>query len=107
MRWEVDVHLRDAGGDHAARAVVAGAAELGIAGCTAARTAAAWLVEGALSRAQDARLAPAGPPEPPPETDVVAEAGSATLPPAAEGRGPAASLPLVLHVFPRSGVTDP
>ena len=30
MLWEVDVHLRDAAADHAARAVVAGAAELGV-----------------------------------------------------------------------------
>ena len=51
MLWEVDVHSRSTDGDHAARAVVAGAAELGIAGCTQARTAAGWLIEGDLSRA--------------------------------------------------------
>jgi hypothetical protein len=40
MLWEVDVHLLDPDADHAARAVVAGAAELGIGGCTKSRTAA-------------------------------------------------------------------
>ena len=59
MLWEVDVHARDAAGDHAARAVVAGATELGVAGCTRARTAAGWLIEGDLSRADVERLAAA------------------------------------------------
>lgn len=57
MLWEVDVSLREADGDHAARAVVAGAAELGIVGCTQARTSAGWLIEGDISRADAERLA--------------------------------------------------
>ena len=60
MLWEVDVHLRDATGDHAARALVAGATELGITGCTHAKTATGWLIEGDLSRADVERLEAAG-----------------------------------------------
>ena len=105
MLWEVDVHLRDAGGDHAARAVVAGASELGITGCTAARTAAAWLLEGDLSRADVERFAAVVLSDPVTETVVVAEAGGPALTtPATAGGTP---LPLVLHVLPRAGVTDP
>ena len=51
MLWEVDVFATDPANDHAARAVVAGAADLGIAGCRAARTVGGWLVEGNLARA--------------------------------------------------------
>ena len=50
MLWEVDVSLTDATGDHAARELVAGAAALGLTECTAARTAAGWLIEGNLER---------------------------------------------------------
>jgi hypothetical protein len=38
MLWEVDVTLTDPGADHAARDVVAGAAELGLPGCGSARS---------------------------------------------------------------------
>jgi phosphoribosylformylglycinamidine synthase II len=103
MLWEVDVHLRDATGDHAARALVAGAAELGIAGCTRAKSAAGWLIEGDLSRADVERLAAAVLTDPVTETFTVAEAGDAALTAAAD----AAGLPTVLHVLPRAGVTDP
>ena len=57
MLWEVDVSLTDAAADHAAREVVAGASGLGIAGCTRARTAAGWLIEGDLSRTDVDRIA--------------------------------------------------
>ena len=110
MLWEVDVHLRDAAGDHAARALVAGAAELGIAGCTRAKTATGWLIEGDLSRADVERLAAAVLADPVTETFTVAEAGDAALvAPAALGLSPADAhgLPTVLHVLPRAGVTDP
>jgi len=105
MLWEVDVHLRDADADHAARAVVAGAAELGVAGCTRARTAAGWLIEGELSRADVERLAAAVFADPVTESFIVAEAGAATL--TAPAMGPSGELPTVLHVLPRAGVTDP
>ena len=110
MLWEVDVHLRDAAGDHAARALVAGATELGIAGCTRAKTATGWLIEGDLSRADVERLAAAVLTDPVTETFTVAEAGAAALvAPATLGLSPADadSLPTVLHVLPRAGVTDP
>ena len=45
MLWEVDVYLRDPATDHTARAVIAGAAELGIAACTRAQSAVGWLIE--------------------------------------------------------------
>ena len=59
MLWEVDVRLKDAAGDHAARAVVSGARALGIGNCTQAVTASGWLVEGSLARADVERLAAA------------------------------------------------
>ena len=101
MLWEVDVHPRDADADHAARALVAGAAELGIASCTAARTAAGWLIEGEFSRADIERLATALLADPVTESFVAAEAGDPLL------VGGPAGLPTVLHVLPRAGVTDP
>jgi len=113
MLWEVDVHLRDAAGDHAARALVAGATELGIGGCTQARTAAGWLIEGDLSRAEVERLAAAVLTDPVTETFTVGEAGDPMLVASQPGGPPegslatAASLPTVLHVLPRAGVTDP
>ena len=101
MLWEVDVHPRDTAGDHAARAVVAGAAELGIAGCTQARTAAGWLIEGDLSRADVEKLAAQVLVDPVVESFTAAEAGAAAL-----VAGPD-HLPTVVHVLPRPGVTDP
>jgi phosphoribosylformylglycinamidine synthase len=101
MLWEVDVHPRDAGADHAARALVAGAAELGVGSCTAARTAAGWLIEGDLSRDDVDRLAAALLADPVTETFVVAAVDDPLL-----CTGPA-GLPTVLHVLPRAGVTDP
>jgi phosphoribosylformylglycinamidine synthase len=101
MLWEVDVHPRDADGDHAARAVVAGAVELGIQGCERARTAAGWLIEGDLSRADVERLAAAVLVDPVVESFTAAEAGDAALVAGRDG------LPTVVHVLPRPGVTDP
>jgi phosphoribosylformylglycinamidine synthase len=101
MLWEVDVHLLDPAADHAARAVVAGAAELGIGGCTKGRTAAGWLIEGELTKADAERLAGTLLADPVTESFTVAEVGERAL-----IAGPA-DLPTVLHVLPRAGVTDP
>ncbi|MFM9058873.1 MAG: phosphoribosylformylglycinamidine synthase subunit PurL [Planctomycetaceae bacterium] len=101
MLWEVDVLPRDPAGDHAARAVVAGARELGATDCAAARTAAGWLLEGDLSRADVERLAREVLADPVTETFVAAAAGDAELCAARDG------LPTVVHVLPRAGVTDP
>jgi phosphoribosylformylglycinamidine synthase len=101
MLWEVDVSLREADGDHAARAVVAGAAELGIAGCTQARTSAGWLIEGDISRADAERLAVRLLTDPVTESFTLSQVGDPAL-----LAGPA-GLPTALHVLPRAGVTDP
>jgi phosphoribosylformylglycinamidine synthase len=101
MLWEVDVHLLDPAADHAARALVAGAADLGIDGCTKGRTAAGWLIEGELSKADAERLAGALLADPVTESFTIAEVGDRGL-----IAGPA-DLPTVLHVLPRAGVTDP
>ncbi len=101
MLWEVDVCLRDADADHAARALVAGAAELAIAGCTRARSTAGWLIEGEISRPEAERLAARLLADPVTESVTVAEVGDAAL-----LAGPA-GLPTALHVLPRTGVTDP
>ncbi|MFM8413285.1 MAG: phosphoribosylformylglycinamidine synthase subunit PurL [Planctomycetota bacterium] len=101
MLWEVDVSLRDAAADHAASELVAGARALGVSGCTAARTAAGWLVEGNLSRDEIERIAATLLADPVTETFVAAEVGAAGLVAAADG------LATVVHVLPRPGVTDP
>jgi phosphoribosylformylglycinamidine synthase II len=101
MLWEVDVRLKDPAGDHAARALVAAAAELGVTGCTQAHSASGWLIEGALTRHDVERLAAAVLADPVTESFVAEEVGAAAL-----CAGPA-NLPTVLHVLPRAGVTDP
>ena len=101
MLWEVDVVSKDASGDHAARAVVAGAADLGIAGCTQARTAAGWLIEGDLTAADVERLAATVLADPVTESFTAAAVDAAACP-----SGPA-GLPTVVRVLPRPGVTDP
>ena len=110
MLWEVDISVIDAAADHAARAAVAGAAELGIPGCTHARTATGWLIEGDLSQADVERIAATLLADPVTEAFTLAELGSSS---AAEKlcRGPAGladgNLPTVVHVLPKAGVTDP
>jgi len=101
MLWEVDVRLKDPATDHAARALVAAAAELGVAGCTKAHSAAGWLIEGDLTRGDVERLASAVLTDPVTESFVAEEVGAAAL---CAGPG---DLPTVLHVLPRAGVTDP
>ncbi|MEI6504443.1 MAG: phosphoribosylformylglycinamidine synthase subunit PurL [Planctomycetota bacterium] len=101
MLWEVDVSLTDAAADHAAREVVAGASGLGITGCTRARTAAGWLIEGDLSRTDVDRIAATLLADPVTESFVIDEVGAPHLSSGADG------LPTVVHVLPRAGVTDP
>ena len=101
MLWEVDVHPREEAADHAARAVVAGARELGIPGCSRAKTAAGWLIEGSLSRDDVERLAAEVLADPVTESFTLDEAGAGPL-----CVGPA-DLPTIVHVLPRAGVTDP
>ncbi|MFM1996102.1 MAG: hypothetical protein RLZZ111_489, partial [Planctomycetota bacterium] len=101
MLWEVDVALTDPAADHAARDVVTGAAELGIGDCTRACTAAGWLLEGDLGRADVERIAATLLADPITESFVVGEVGEPGLVREAEG------LPTVVHVLPRAGVTDP
>ena len=101
MLWEVDVWLRDAAGDHAAREVTAGAAALGIPACGRARTAAGWLIEGDLSRDEAEQLATTLFADPVTESAVVDEIGAARLTQPLDG------LPTVVHVLPKAGVTDP
>jgi phosphoribosylformylglycinamidine synthase len=101
MLWEVDVFRRNPADDQAARAVVRGAADLGIAGCTAARTATAWLVEGDLGRTEIERLARTVLVDPVTETFIAVPAA------AAEACAGPVDLPTVVHVLPRAGVTDP
>jgi phosphoribosylformylglycinamidine synthase II len=101
MLWEVNVHPKDASSDHTARAVVQGAVAVGVEDCTQAVTAAGWLIEGPFSRADVERLAATLLTDPVTETFTVAEVGGAM---AESGRD---HLPTVLHVLPRTGVTDP
>jgi phosphoribosylformylglycinamidine synthase II len=101
MLWEVDVHLLDRDADHAARSLIAGAAELGITGCSMAKSAAGWLIEGPLTRADAERAATMLLTDPVTESFVVAESADPDLLAGPDG------LPTVLHVLPRPGVTDP
>jgi phosphoribosylformylglycinamidine synthase II len=99
MLWEVDVSLKDPAADHAARAVVAAAAELGIAGIARARSAAGWLIEGDLAAGDVERLAAEV------LTDAVTESFSVAPAGAAETNGD--GLATIVRVLPRAGVTDP
>jgi phosphoribosylformylglycinamidine synthase len=101
MLWEVDVSLRDAAGDHAAREVAAGAAELGVFDCRRVRTAAGWLIEGDLTRDGVERLAATLLADPVTEAFVAEAVGAERLVEPLDG------LPTVVHVLPRVGVTDP
>jgi len=101
MLWHVDVHPNDPANDHAARALLAGAADLGIPGCTAARTAAGWLIEGDLTAADIDRLATEVLTDPVTESFVAAPVGAPS-----HAETPA-GLPTVVRVLPRTGVTDP
>ena len=101
MLWEVDVSLTDATGDHAARELVAGAAALGLTECTAARTAAGWLIEGNLERSDVEQIASQLLADPVSETFIVDEPHATRLSAAWS------DLPTIVHVLPRPGVTDP
>ncbi|MFM7251291.1 MAG: phosphoribosylformylglycinamidine synthase subunit PurL [Planctomycetaceae bacterium] len=103
MLWEVDVLAADPADDRAGRALVDGAAELGIAGCDRARSTTGWLVEGDLARADVERIAGALLADPVTERFVVGVLADDA--PASPGPDP--SLPLSLHVLPKPGVTDP
>ena len=103
MLWEVDVFATDPANDHAARAVVAGAADLGIAGCRAARTVGGWLVEGNLARADIERVAAELLVDPVTESCAIFELADGV----AAAASPDSALPLALHVLPKPGVTDP
>ncbi|RLS31008.1 MAG: phosphoribosylformylglycinamidine synthase subunit PurL [Planctomycetota bacterium] len=106
MLWEVDVLARDPATDHAARGVVAGLRELGVSDCTAARTAAGWLIEGPLSRGEVERIAVELLVDPITETfQILCLTGG---PDGQQGTpSPDPHLPVVLHVLPKPGVTDP
>ena len=101
MLWEVDVSLTDADGDHAARQLVAAAAELGLSDCTAARTAAGWLIEGDLDRSTVDQIAVRL------LADPVSETFIADVPDAPRLAAPRDGLSTIVHVLPRPGVTDP
>ncbi len=101
MLWEVDVICRDAASDHAARELVAGAQALGVAACTASRTAAGWLLEGDLDRPAVEHIAATLLADSVTETFRVGVVGDATLTAATDG------LATVVHVLPKAGVTDP
>ncbi len=101
MLWQVDVRAKDAEGDHAAREFVAGAKAIGIGGCSAARTAAGWLIEGDLDRPAVERIATTLLADSVTETFHVDAIGAAALTTPIDG------LSTVVHVLPKPGVTDP
>ena len=101
MLWEVDVCVADAAADHAARDLVAAATALGITGCSAARTAAGWLIEADFDRGTVERLAAVLLADPVSERFVVDVVAAPRLTASFDG------LPTVVHVLPRAGVTDP
>ena len=101
MLWEVDVSLTDADGDPAARQLVAAAAELGLSDCTAARTAAGWLIEGDLDSSTVDQIAVRL------LADPVSETFIADVPDAPRLAAPRDGLSTIVHVLPRPGVTDP
>jgi phosphoribosylformylglycinamidine synthase II len=111
MLWQVDVRPKDPAADHAARALVAGAADLGIEGCTTVRTAIGWLVEGDLTAADIRRLATQVLTDPVTEVFLAVPVGAAAdaevIVAEPLNDEACADLPTVVHVLPRAGVTDP
>lgn len=101
MLWEVDVRAKDATGDHAAREFIAGAQAIGLEGCTAARTAAGWLIEGEIDHATVEQMAAILLADSVTETFHVDAIGAAPL------NAPVDGLSTVVHVLPKPGVTDP
>lgn len=101
MLWEVDVRAKDAAGDHAARDFVAGAKAIGIDGCSQARTAAGWLIEGDLDRPAVEHLAAKLLVDSVTELFHVDAIGAPSLNAAIDG------LATIVHVLPKPGVTDP
>ncbi|MFM8577636.1 MAG: phosphoribosylformylglycinamidine synthase subunit PurL, partial [Planctomycetaceae bacterium] len=100
MLWQVEIRQRQAAFDHAARGVTAAARALGIDGCDRAEASVGWLIEGDLGLSEVERVASEL------LCDPVTESWSAF----AVGRSPSTvdpALPVVLHVLPRAGVTDP
>jgi phosphoribosylformylglycinamidine synthase len=99
MLWEVEVRAVDAAADRSARDLVAAAAALGLPAVTTARTAAGWLIEADLPRAEIERIAATLLADPVTDLFTVAEVGGTVA-------GPA-GLPTVVRILPRPGVTDP
>jgi len=101
MLWEVDVSLRDPAADPLARELITAAEAAGLVAPAAVRTAAGWLLEGAVSRADLDGIAAALLVDPVTETCLIDEPTAAGLTAAIDG------LPTVVHVLPKPGVTDP
>ena len=101
MLWEVDVHLKDTAQDYLAQDLIQGAKALGINACTHASSATGWLIEGAFSQKDIEKLATTLLTDPITESYRIAKVGDASL-----LKGPN-NLPTVVHILPRTGVTDP
>ena len=101
MLWEVDVHLKDTTQDYLAQDLIQGAKALGINACTHASSATGWLIEGAFSQKDIEKLATTLLTDPITESYRIAKVGDASL-----LKGPN-NLPTVVHILPRTGVTDP
>lgn len=99
--WEVDIYPAPGQPDVAARAIAAGAADLGISNNLAVHTARGYLLEGPLGRDEVMRLARELLADEVVERTVVGEIGEAGLSQAPEGCA------RQIHVLPKPGVMDP
>jgi phosphoribosylformylglycinamidine synthase len=102
MLWQVEIRQRPPERDQSGRGVVAAARALGIDGCGRAEACVGWLLEGDLSREQVEKMASDL------LCDPVTESWSVRAVDGADSKDATdASLPVTLHVLPRTGVTDP
>jgi phosphoribosylformylglycinamidine synthase II len=107
MLWQVEIRQRRPESSHAARGVTEAARALGIEGCVRAEASVGWLVEGDLSRDDIERVAADLLCDPVSESWSVSGIGGPASGVAQPGDPADAGLPVVLHVLPRTGVTDP
>jgi len=104
MLWEIDIYPAAGQPDLAGRAVVAAAADFGLAGQLSVRSAYGYLLEGDLQAADAARLARELLADTVVETVCVAPVGSESLAQPPVNADPAARL---VHVLLKPGVMDP
>ncbi|MBN1589074.1 MAG: phosphoribosylformylglycinamidine synthase subunit PurL [Pirellulales bacterium] len=101
MLWEVDIYPAQGQPNRLAEDATAGATDLGFPSSIDVEAAQGYLIQGNLRPEQVERIAAELLADPVVERTVIARVGDARLAQPPEGR------PLLIHVLPKPGVTDP